>query len=464
MLIGASESLAATAAAIPEGTRAWFVGGAVRDLLLEAVVDDVDIAVDGDAKQLARALHARIGGDIFSLSDRFGTWRVNAAAGWQVDVTGLRGETIEDDLALRDFRANAIAIDVAADSLVDPFDGASDVAARVFRLVGDRAYADDPLRPLRLPRLAGALGFTVDAATADATRAHAADVAQASAERIFAELRGLIGSDDPLRGLALLDELGLTAVVLPELHALKGLEQTVYHHKDVYGHTLEVLERFLELERSNYEIFGPHATPLAELLTAELSEGVTHAGGLRWAALLHDIGKPDTATWFDDGRRGFPRHDVEGAELVRGVCRRLHTSEKFSQYLAALTRRHMQLGWLIPERPLSRRDLHRYFTKCRPVEVEVNVLSVADRMATRGRKHEEGIPRHVELAVEVTEAAIDWRANPPRPPIRGDELARELGIAKGPRIGELLAQIAEAVYAGEVTGRDDAISLARSAL
>lgn len=464
MRTGGSESLSATAAAVPEASDAWFVGGAVRDLLLGIPVDDVDIAVAGDAKRVARAVHKELGGDIFSLSDRFGTWRLHVAGGWQVDITTLRGDTIEEDLALRDFRANAIAVRVGDDGLIDPFDGQADIAVRRFTLVSDRAYTDDPLRPLRLPRLAASLDFSIDPATADATRAHAAAVTDAAPERIFAELRGLVASDAAVRGMALLDELGLTDVVLPELAALKGVDQSIYHHLDAYGHTLEVLEQVIELEVSGYAVLGDSAPELQQLMDRPLADELTAAGALRWAALLHDIAKPETRVEFDGDRVGFPGHDKRGAEIATAILRRLHASERLTQYVAALTRHHLRLGFLVRERPLPPRTVYRYLTRCHPVEVEVGVLSVADRSATRGRKSDEAIAAHLELARELTVDALEFRRNPPRPPLRGDELASALGVKPGPMIGSALAAIAEAQYAGEISGREDAVQLAQKLL
>ncbi|MGH2958041.1 MAG: HD domain-containing protein [Solirubrobacterales bacterium] len=462
-LAAASSSLAATRAALPDrAAGAWFVGGAVRDLMLGLPVTDVDIAVADDSRDTARALHKELGGDIFSLSDRFGTWRVHASGGFQIDVSGLRGATIEEDLSHRDFTVNAIALSAYDDALTDPYGGEADIARRMMRLVAERAYDDDPLRPLRLPRLAAALGFEIDPETADATRRHAPRVSETAAERVFAELRGLVGCDGALRGMRLLDELGLTAVVLPELAALKGVDQSAYHHLDAYEHTLEVLERTIELERTDYRVFADHAGGVAELLSEDLADELTLAGGLRWAALLHDIAKSETRVELPDGRIGFPGHDKRGAEMARAICKRLNTSQRFSQYVAALTRHHLRLGFLVHQEPLPRRALYEYLVTTEPVEVEVGVLSVADRLATRGRKSDEAIAAHVALAVEITDAALDFR-NIPRPALlRGDELAEALGIAPGPQLGELLARIAEERFVGEVDTADEAVALART--
>jgi putative nucleotidyltransferase with HDIG domain len=331
----------------------------------------------------------------------------------------------------------------------------------VLRVLGEQAYLDDPLRPLRLPRLAASLGFAADPATAELTKKHAAAVTEAAPERAFAELRGLLCSRDPLRGLALLDEFGLTQELLPELAALQGVEQSVYHHLDAYGHTLEVLERYIEIQADPAAVFGEHGAPLAALLTEPIADEMSRGEALRWAALLHDIAKSETRVELPDGRIGFPGHDKRGAEIVRAICKRFKTSEKFSAYVAALTRHHLRLGFLVHARPLPRRDVYAYLRACEPVEVEVGVLSVADRLATRGRKSDEAIAAHLELAEELTASALDWRANPPAALVRGDDLAESLGVSPGRVIGAALDAIAEQQYVGSVNNRDEAVALAK---
>lgn len=443
---------------------AWIVGGAIRDRLLGKPVTDVDLAVRGDAREAARTVHGALGGDIFSLSDRFGTWRMHAPQGFQVDLTELRGDSIEADLAKRDFTINAIAQPVASSELIDPYDGAGDLGRRTLRMVSETALTDDPLRLLRLARLAATLELKIEATTKLAAERHAKLVIEPAAERVFAELRGIVAGQRAIAGIELLDDLGLLALVLPEITALQGVEQTKYHHKDVYAHTLEVLERTIELERSGYAAFGASADRLVQIMSEPLADELTRAGALRWAALLHDIAKPQTRRVFDNGRVGFPGHDREGVQVVRAIGRRLHASERFIQFVAQLTQEHMRLGFLVREQPLSRRDLHRYLVATEPVEVEVELLSVADRLSTRGHKHELSIPPHLELAEEVMAEAIEFRDHPPTPLVRGDQLAAALGIEPGPRLGELLAEIAEAQFAGEVSTSEGAIAAARAAL
>ena len=437
-------------------SRSWTVGGALRDELLGRDVTDIDIAVEGDPEAAARSLAEEVRGPVFRLSEAFGAWRVVDRRGGRVyDFAPLQGETIEEDLRKRDFTVNAMAKERGGGDLIDPLGGRADIEARTLRVIGPEAYASDPLRPLRLARFAAELDFSPDPDTERLTAKAAARVPEASGERVFAELRRLVLAPGAVPGLALADRLGLLHAVLPELADLHDVEQSHYHHKDVYGHTLEVLERLIELEA---EATGE----LREVLDEPLADELTRGQALRFGALLHDIGKPATHDVRDDGRVTFLGHDRLGEEMVAQVCRRLRTSERLSRFLQAVTRHHLVLGFLVHERPLDRRAVYRYLTRTSPVEVEVTLLSCADRLATRGRNAERAIDAHIELARELMPAALEWRrTGPPRLPIRGDELAREAGIEAGPELGRILAELREAAYAGEIDDRGDAVELAR---
>jgi putative nucleotidyltransferase with HDIG domain len=269
----------------------------------------------------------------------------------------------------------------------------------------------------------------------------------------------------------MMGELGAAAVVLPELEALRGVQQSRYHHRDVYGHTLEVLERTIDLTSagglSRPELgasMGRHAVELEALLAEPLADELTRGEALRWGALLHDAAKPLTREVRPaDGRVTFIGHDARGAELARAVLARLRASERLRAHVAALVRHHLRLGFLVHEpQPLSRRSVFSYLRACSPVEVDVTVLSIADRLATRGDRAQESIDAHLRVASGLLADALRWRAQgAPLPLLRGDELAGELGIATGPRVGELLEQLAEARYAGEVSTREQAIAYAR---
>jgi putative nucleotidyltransferase with HDIG domain len=450
--------------ALNGGEGAWIVGGAVRDAALGREVADLDLAV-ADPAVAARAIAAELDGHAFELSAEFATWRVVAGGrGWQVDATALRGDAVEADLAERDFTIGAVAVPLAGGAPIDPFGGLADLDAQILRAVAERSFAEDPLRLLRAARLAAELRLEIDPGTVALAHAAASRAADPAGERQLAELRQLLGGPDPLRGLALLDELGLTAVVLPELEDLREVEQGPNHHLDVHGHTLAVLEHALEVEEDLDRFAGERAAEVAELLAEPLADEMTRGTALRFGALLHDIGKPATRA-ERDGFVGFRGHDQVGAEIIGEICGRLRASRRLTQYLGALALHHLRLGFLIPELPLSRRQIHGYLRATEPVSVDVTLLTVADRLSARGAgplARPEMVEAHLGLARQMISAALDWRREgPPAPLLRGDELAAELGIAEGPELGELLSELEAAQYAGELSSRAEAVEHAR---
>jgi putative nucleotidyltransferase with HDIG domain len=443
---------------------AWLVGGAVRDALRGQATDDLDIVVGGDVAAAARALARQSRAATFELSDEFGAWRVVAhTRAWQIDISPLRGGSLEADLAQRDFTVNAIAQPLAGGELIDPYGGVADLERRRLRVVGPDSLRDDPLRALRLVRLAWERELEPDRAAIDAARAVAPAVAGVAAERVFAELKRIVACERALDALALLDELGLTAVILPELWSLRGVEQNRFHHLDVAGHTREVLEAAIELQRDPGAVLGhEHAAELAELLREPLADELTRGDALRLGALLHDIAKPLTRGVTGEGRVIFPAHDERGAALAREILTRLRASERLRAHVAALARHHLRLGFLVHRQPLSRRDIYRYLDACDDVAVDVTLLSVADRLATRGDAAAESTARHLELARELLPETLRWRREGrPAPLLRGDALARELDLRPGPELGRLLAELAEAQFAGEVTTPEEAVAWAR---
>lgn len=461
-------SLARTAL---EGTEAWVVGGAVRDRLLarEPARPDLDLIVAGDPQQAARRVRSRAprGSAAFALSDDFGAWRVVGPGGaWQIDISARHADGLEADLRARDLTLNAIAQPLAGGDLVDPTGGARDLDQGVLRAAAPDSLTSDPLRVVRLARFTVELGMSTDPATFDAARAAAPGLGAVAGERVFAELRAMIGGPGPAAALRALDALGATDVVLPELAALRGIDQTVYHHRDVHGHTLEVIDNVVELEEDPGSILGPsRADAVAALLAEPLADDMTRGAALRWGALLHDIAKPQTRAVFDGGAVGFPGHDRAGAQLAGGILERLRASVRLRAHVAGLARHHLRAGFLVKERPLSRRAVYGYLVACGAVAPDVTLLSIADRLATRGRKAEVSIERHMEVALPLLDDALEWhRSGPAAQLVRGDDLAEALGIAPGPRIGELLGELAAAQYAGEITSADEAVEHARKVL
>ena len=446
------------------GREAWIVGGAVRDRLLGRATTDLDLAVPEDPADAARALARATGGAPFRLSGAFGAWRVvGPGHSWHVDLVTLRDHDIHADLAARDFTLNAMAEPLAGGELLDPHGGRADLDARRLRMVTPSALADDPLRTLRAVRIAIDLDLTIEPETAAAIGREAPGLERVAAERIFGEFKQVIRSPAVRTGLQLMDAHGITAQVLPELLSLRGVEQNVFHHLDVHDHTLEVLDQVAAIERDPLGAgFGEHSDAVAQLLREPLADELTRGDAMRIAALLHDAAKPWTRMERPDGGFGFPGHDREGAQLARTVLRRLRASGTLADHVAALCLHHLRLGFLVHERPLDRRAVWRYLQATEPHAPDVTVFTVADRLATRGKNAEPAIRAHLELARDVLGPALARRAEGAQPPLlRGDELARELGLRPGHELGELLAQLEEDRFVGAIATREDALKRAR---
>jgi poly(A) polymerase len=445
---------------------AWLVGGAVRDRISGRPGSDFDVAVTDDPSKLARALGRAAGGHPFELSEGFGAWRVVAHDRcWQVDLIPLAADSIEADLRQRDFTINAIAEPLAGGRpILDPFGGIDDLRARRLRMVAADAFTRDPLRTMRLARIACELDFAVEPETARSARVSAPELVSVAPERVFSELKRIVSSERAVAGLELMDEIGATDAVLPELARLRGVEQSHFHHLDVHAHTRAVLAETIALEHDPELSFGAYAEAVRGVLSEPFTRELTRGQALRFGALFHDVAKPQTRGVTETGRVTFMGHDAAGADVARAALLRLRASKRLAEQVAALTRHHLRLGFLVHEMPLSRRAIYRYVNACGPVAVDVTLLSVADRLSTRGKGAEEAITRHLELARQLLGEALAWAADPPRPPIRGDQLARALGLQRGPELGRLLAELREASFAGEVDGREQAIEFAKDRL
>jgi tRNA nucleotidyltransferase/poly(A) polymerase len=457
-----AEIVAAARAELGDGLRAWVVGGAVRDELLGRPVGDLDLVVDGPAEPFARRLADRLGGAVFTPSERFASFRV-LATGRHVDVAHLRGEDLAADLAARDATVNAIAREIAGDPvgwsdgaalaagpLHDPLGGRADLACGRLRLCRAGALDDDPLRVLRLARLAASLRLEADAAALGAARRAAPALADIPGERVRDELSTLLASaaPAPARALRLLADIGALAVVLPEVGGLREVGQNPYHHHDVFEHTLEALDYVPGVVAQ----LGGRA-----FLAAPAETGLSDVAPLvplTWAVLLHDVGKPEVRREDDEGRILFWHHDQVGRRMVAEAGERLRLSRRFIEYLGMLVRQHLRLGFLVREQPLTRRALARYRRDVTPYVFESVAISLCDRLATRGeRTSRASIARHYRLARSVWSQVSKA---PVRHILSGDDVMRVLGIAPGPSVGQALEALDEEVEAGEVRDVDAA--------
>ena len=448
------DARALTAPLAPLTAPAWVVGGGLRDALLGLPVADLDVVTTGDPEAEARALARAHGAARFRLSRDFGAWRLTGGRlPCQVDIMPVLGSGLDDDLARRDFTVNALALAATGDGrVIDRHGGLRDLEARRMALVGPSALSDDPVRVLRLARIADQLGFAVDPAAAAAARVAAPAIGDAPGERVMEEFARIIRASDPGRAVRALDALGGLGGVAPALDDCRGVVQSGYHHLDVLEHTLAVLDGVVAIARDPEPAFRGHAARVSRSLEAPLADGLTRGEALRLTALLHDMAKAETHVVMDGGRVGFPYHDRRGATMADDWSRRMRTSNRLREFVVRGVRHHLVLGFMVHRQPLTLVQMDRYLRRVAPDPIEALVLSVADRLATDGpRTTPIQITRHLALSRDLMEAHARIAAMEPiRPPLDGATLADQVGRPPGPWLADLLIATREEQLMGRV--------------
>ena len=408
------------------------VGGPVRDAFLGRTSNDLDFATNATPEQTEKLLRGWSDA-VWDVGRAFGT--IGARRGDViVEVTTYRteeydaesrkptvafGDTLEGDLSRRDFRVNAMAVRLPDLTFVDPFNGLSDLAEGVLRTPASpqQSFSDDPLRMMRAARFSAQLRLDVDADVMAAMEELAPRLAIVSAERVQGELVKMLMAPHPRRGLELFVETGLAAVVLPEIPAMR-LEIDEHHrHKDVYTHSLTVLDQAIDLETP-----PDGAVPGPDLI-------------LRLAALLHDIGKPDTRRNEPGGRVSFHHHELVGAKLARKRMQALAFDKATTSAVTELIALHLRFhgygegGW-------TDSAVRRYVTDAGPLLERLHRLTRAD-CTTRNRKKAERLSHaYDDLEKRIAELAEQESLASLRPALDGSQIMEILGLKPGPEVGQ----------------------------
>lgn len=416
------------------GHQLYLVGGSVRDALLGRLGTDLDFTTDARPDEMLRFLRGW-GDALWDTGIDFGT--VGVAKGPpgnqdRLEITTFRadtydqvsrnpevryGDNLADDLVRRDFTVNAMAVRITADGaaeFLDPLDGLSALRRKVLDTPSapEVSFGDDPLRMLRAARFVSQLGFDVAPRVRQALEEMAPQLGRITAERVAAELDKMLLGADPVAGVDLMVQTGLGEVVLPEVGAMRMAIDEHHQHKDVYQHSLTVLRQAMDLEGAG----GPDLV-------------------LRWAALLHDIGKPATRRHEPDGGVSFHHHEVVGAKMARKRMRELKYSKQMISDVSQLVYLHLRFHGYGDGR-WTDSAVRRYVTDGGPLLSRLHKLVRADcttrnkRRAARLQANYDDLERRIEeLAAKEDLARV-------RPDIDGNEIMKILGIPPGPQVGQ----------------------------
>lgn len=414
------------------------VGGPVRDAFLGRVTNDLDFTTNATPDQIL-AIVTPIAEAHWDIGRMFGTIGAQIA-GEKVEITTYRadsydgqtrrpdvvfGTSLDDDLLRRDFTVNALALRLPQVTLVDPANGIDDLLKKVLRTPAspEISFGDDPLRMLRAARFTAQLGFTLDIDTAIAMSAMAGTISIISAERVGEEIGKLLRADNPRAGIELLVDSGLAALVVPEIPALRLEVDEHHHHKDVYQHTLTVLDQAIGYERTRKNLVEP------DLI-------------VRLAALLHDIGKPATRRLEAGGVVSFHHHDVVGSKLAKKRLRALRFDNDTISAVSRLVELHLRFfGYT--EGAWTDSAVRRYVRDAGDQLERLHILTRAD-VTTRNRRKADRLGfAYDDLEQRISELAAREEMDAVRPDLDGDEIMAILDLTPGRAVGEAYRYLLE---------------------
>lgn len=411
------------------GHQLYLVGGSVRDALLGRLSPDLDFTTDARPEQVQNILR-RWADNLWDTGIQFGTVGVGKGD-HRLEITTFRADTydqvsrnpevqygdrLEDDLVRRDFTANAMAVRITPEGpgeFLDPLGGLAALRERVLDTPAapEVSFGDDPLRMLRAARFVSQLGFTVAPRVRAAIEQMASQLGRISAERVAAELDKLVLGDDPTAGIDLLVQTGMGEVVLPEIGGMQMAIDEHHQHKDVYQHSLTVLRQAIALEDD-----GPDLV-------------------LRWAALLHDIGKPATRRHEANGGGSFHHHEVVGAKMVRKRLRALKYSKQMVEDISQLVYLHLRFHGY-GDGKWTDSAVRRYVTDAGPLLPRLHKLVRADCTTRNKRRAARLQSSYDRLETRIAELAAQEDLARVRPDLDGNQIMELLGIPAGPQVGE----------------------------
>ena len=448
----------------------YLVGGYLRDLYLGFSKDliDFDFAVDKNSIKFSKEFARKIKGSFVLLDKEHGSSRIvlnRKGQSYTFDFTDFRGPTIEEDLLHRDFTINTLAVSldelftkkINEGVLIDLYKAKEDLKSKSINTVSDLSFKEDPLRILRAFSIAAVFGFKIMPKTVKEIKKYKAQITKVSSERVRDEIFKILSAQDSVAHLKSLDELGVLSRIIPKLDVMKGVDQGPYHHLDVWQHTLAAL---FELDKVFKSFAGNK--DICAYLNTERTIGRPRKALIKFAALLHDIGKPKTK-FIKDGKLCFWGHERVGKDMSRVIAEKIKLSNDERRALETIILWHLRPGYLADIKPLTERAIYRFFRDAKDEAASILLLAIADQRATRGslstpemRKDHEAVAKKLLKRFFTKEIKKKKKRL-----ITGDDLIKSLKLTPSPLFKKILEEIDEAQAVGSIKTKAKALRLAR---
>lgn len=435
----------------------FIVGGFIRDFILgrsrNRMGIEIDFALNRDVDKFVSLFAKQVKGHLVLLDEQSKTYRVILEREnlYQFDFSQFRGGSIEEDISLRDFTINALAIDLeglrnpAFLKLIDPTEGFKDIERRLIRVVSERSFRDDPLRMVRAFTFSQELGFEIEPFTERLIKENALYLSEVAGERITEQLARILEGRDSSETIERMDKTGVLEVIFPQIKGMKGVEQGPYHHLDVWKHSLQTLKEF---ELLLLHSFIPLAVDkkIEDYLKEKVAGTRTRLFTVKLAALFHDLGKPQAKEVTPEGKIRFIGHEKIGANLALEIVERLKLSSRERNILTKLIQLHLRPGYLVDTKDISPRAKLRFFRAGEEESVGLILIALADKLATCGPlTTPENRQEFREYLIHLLEVYFyEKELVKPERLLDGNEVMEILNISPGPQVGEILKALEEA--------------------
>lgn len=445
---------------IPARKGAFIVGGSIRDILAQRIPSDYDFVVLDNPKLFALEIGERTNGQVITLGKPGLTlYRVMSSQG-VFDVSPASGSTILEDLAKRDFTVNAMAVDLHSAKLIDPFNGRKDLEKKIIRMVSEHSFKDDPIRLLRAFRLGTLFDFNIETKTKNAINKHESLISKSSGERIHAELIKIFETHHSYSYVWQMFESGLLFRIFPEMKALPDCPQNRHHDFNVFDHTLSAY-RHMETVLNTLNDFVPDEFKSRLRLPYNI-------GLLKYATLLHDIGKPDTHT-ESDGIIHFYGHEFKGAQIAEQICTRLKFSGYEKKYTKFIIKNHLYPLFLFSDinpNTNSNKARTKYFITCGDYSPDIALHAYADFLA---KKKGDNLPEHEAFKQFTIDLIHDYfttyvPVKKEKRVLTGNDLICEFSMTPSPYFRTILDRVEESRLSGQIHSRNEALDMVRHIL